>query len=110
MATTLLGHIKAFDPDTDEWQQYVEPLEEMFKANNLTGDTKAEKRRLIFLSVVGKSTYKIFRSLLPPVKASEKTYEQLTAALTTHFSPPPSRDSACTAEHASLESLFSVWG
>ena len=90
MATTLLGHIETFDPDTDKWPQYVERMEEMFRANDLTGDTKAEKRRSIFLSVVGKLTYKILRSLLAPVKPSEKTFEQLTAALSKHFSPPPS--------------------
>ena len=48
------------DLDTDKWPQYVE---EMFKANDLTGDTKAEKRHSIFLSVEGKRTYKILRSL-----------------------------------------------
>ena len=86
----LLGCIKAFDPDTDEWPQYVELMEEMFKANDLTGDTMAGKRHSIFLSVVGRHTYKILRSLLAPIKPSEKTFEQLTAALTKHFSPPPS--------------------
>jgi len=51
MATTLLGHIEPFDPDTDNWLQYVERMEEMFKANDLTGPEKAEKRRSIYLSV-----------------------------------------------------------
>ena len=55
MATTLLGHLEPFDPDSDEWTQYVE--QEIFKANDLTGDDKKDKRRSIFLSVVGKRTY-----------------------------------------------------
>ena len=69
---------------------YVERMEEMFKANDLTGDDKKDKRRSIFLSVVGKRTYNILRSLLAPIKLSDKTFEQLTETLTKHFSPPPS--------------------
>ena len=66
MATTLLGQIEPFDPDTDDWLQYVERMEQMFIANDLTGAEKAEKRRSIFLSVIGKPTYGILRSLLSP--------------------------------------------
>ena len=63
MATTLLGHIEPFDPETNDWLQYVERMEEMFKANDLTGPEKAEKaekRQSIFLSVFfvcGRETY-----------------------------------------------------
>ena len=64
MATTLLGHIEPFDPDTDDWLQYVERMEQMFTANDLVGAKKAEKRRSIFLFVVGKRTYGILRRLL----------------------------------------------
>ena len=66
MATTLLGHIEPFDSDTDDWQQYVERMEQMLTANDLTGAEKAEKRRSIFLTVVGKRTHGILRSLLSP--------------------------------------------
>ena len=95
MATTLLGHIEPFDPDTDDWLQYVERMEEMFKANDLTGPEKAEKRQSIFLSVfflsvAGKHTYGILQSLLSPDRLATKTFEELTAVLTKHFSPPPS--------------------
>ena len=90
MATPLIGSIEAFDPDTDDWPQYVERMEEMFKANDLMGDGNAEKRRAIFLTVVGKRTYNILRSLLTPAKPSTKAFDELTAALSKHFSPPPS--------------------
>ena len=90
MATTLLGHLESFDPDTDEWTQYVERMEEMLLAKDLTGEAQKNKRHSIFLSVVGKRTYNILRSLLAPTRPSEKTFEQLTAILTTHFSRPPS--------------------
>ena len=93
MATTLLGQIEPFDPDTDDWLQYVERMEQMFIANDLTGAEKAEKaekRRSIFLSVIGKRTYGILRSLLSPDRPATKTLEELIAVLTKHFSPPPS--------------------
>ena len=49
MATTLLGHIEPFDPDTNDCLQYVKRMEQMFIANDLVGAEKAEKRRSIFL-------------------------------------------------------------
>ena len=73
MATPLVGQIEQFDPDTDDWLQYVERLEQMFAANDLTGEGKAVKRRSIFLSVVGKRTYGILRSLLASEHPPSKT-------------------------------------
>ena len=90
MASALIGHIEAFDPDTDDWPQYVERMTEMFKANDLMGDDKAEKRRAIFLTMVGKRTYNILRSLLTPAKPTTKKVDELTELLSAHFSPPPS--------------------
>ena len=90
MATALLGHIEAFDPKTDDWTQYVERIEEIFKANDLTGEAKAAKRSSIFLSVVGKRTYSLLRSLLSPERPSTKTFEELMVKLTEHFNPAPS--------------------
>ena len=90
MATTLMRHIEAFEPEADDWPQYAERMEEMFVANEMVGEDKAEKRRSVFLSVVGKRTYNILRSLFSPDKPSTKTFEELTAVLTSHFSPPPS--------------------
>ena len=90
MAAALIGHIETFDPDTDDWSQYVERMTEMFKANDLMGDEKEEKRRAIFLMMVGKRTYNILRSLLTPAKPTAKKFEELTELLSAHFSPPPS--------------------
>lgn len=44
----VIGHIEAFDPDTDNWPQYVERMEEMFKANDFTGESKAEEEAFDF--------------------------------------------------------------
>ena len=87
---TLLGKLEPFDADQEEWPQYVERLEQFFVANDIVGDGKAEKRRATFLSVIGPAPYKLLRSLLSPVKPTEKTFEQLVAVLTEHYNPQPS--------------------
>ena len=86
---TLLGHIEHFDPAVEQWTQYVERLEQFFVANDVTGDDKAVKRRATFLSVVGRDAYNLLRSLIAPEKPTEKTFEQLVAVLTEHYSPKP---------------------
>ena len=35
----LLGKIEQYDPEQEEWPQYVERLEQFFEANDLTGDS-----------------------------------------------------------------------
>ena len=89
MATALLGKIDNYDPAREEWTQYVERLEQFFEANDLTGEDKAAKRRATFLSVIGPEPYKLLRSLLSPEKPSAKSFEELVAKLTEHYSPPP---------------------
>ena len=87
----LLGKIDAFNPEHEEWPQYVERLDQFFEANNLTGDTKATKRHATFLTVIGPGPYKLLRSLISPVKPTDKTYDELVKKLTEHDSPTPSQ-------------------
>ena len=56
-------------------------------ANGIEGD---EKRRAVFLSVIGAPTYRILRNLVTPDKPSDKPYKDLLAALSQHFHPKPS--------------------
>ena len=86
----LLGSIEHFDPALEDWANYVERLGQYFEANGIVGEDNAAKRRSTFLSVVGPSSYKLLRSILAPVKPSEKTFEELTEVLKTHYNPPPS--------------------
>ena len=51
----------------------------------------ADKKRAVFLSVVGAPTYKILRDLVTPVKPAEKPFAELLAALAKHFNPKPSK-------------------
>ena len=63
MAVTF-GRIEEFDGNKEDWSQCEERLGHFFAAN---GVESAEKKRSIFLSVVGAATYKLLRSLVAPV-------------------------------------------
>ncbi len=39
----LLGKIEQYDPEVEEWPQYVERLEHFFKANGIVGEANADK-------------------------------------------------------------------
>ena len=84
------GKIEGFDPELEEWPQYVERLEHFLEANGIVGEANAAKRRSTFLSVIGPAPYKLLRSLLSPARPTEKSFEELTEVLSNHYSPPPS--------------------
>ena len=52
--------------------------------------TEAEKKRAVFLSIIGASTYKLLHNLVSPRKPGEKSFVELTAVLRKHFHPTPS--------------------
>ena len=81
------GKINSFNPSQDEWPLYVERLGHVFVANEITEE---DKKRAIFLSVIGASTYELLSSLLAPVKPGEKSYTFLIDKLSKHFTPAPS--------------------
>ena len=59
----------------------------IFLAN---GIDEAEKKRTVFLSVIGPATFKLLRNLLAPEKPGKKAYDALITKLSAHFSPAPS--------------------
>ena len=87
MRIALPGSMEYFDLVLEDWANHVERLEQYFEAN---GIYNVAKRQSTFLSFVGPSSYKLLRSILAPVKLSEKTFEELTEVLKTHYNPPPS--------------------
>jgi len=48
------------------------------------------KKRAVFLSVIGASTYKLLSSLIAPDKPGDKEYTFLVDKLSEHFTPTPS--------------------
>ena len=49
-----------------------------------------EKKRVVFLYVVGPTTFKLLRNLLNPAKPGEQTLLALIEVMTEHFKPTPS--------------------
>ena len=86
MAATL-GKVEEFDSSKEDWQQYTERLNHFFVAN---GIADAEKKRAVFLSVIGPATYKILRNLTAPQKPGEESFEDLVERLSKHYRPAPS--------------------
>ena len=80
-----IGKISEYDPSTENWSTYVERLEHFFKANKVEDNLKRDA----FLTCLGKETFGLLRALVVPAKLSDKTYDELVAALTAHFEPRP---------------------
>ena len=87
MAQGYIGHIGAFNSESEDWVSYTERLEHYFVAN---GIDDADKRRATLLSVCGPTTYQLIRDLLSPAKPSDKTFEELVALVKEHHQPVPS--------------------
>ena len=87
MMAAVLGKIEEFDRRKEDWDLYIERLEHFFVANAIT---EPERKRAVFLSVIGASTYKTLRSLLSPNKPGEQDYRELVQKLSEHYNPQPS--------------------
>ena len=85
MAT--IGRIEEFREDKEEWSQYAERLEHFFAANGITNN---DKKRSVFLTVIGAKAYKQLRSLIAPVKPGESDFATLSEAMKNHYTPAPS--------------------
>ena len=51
----LIGNIEAFDETNDNWNAYVERVEQYFMAN----DIKEDKQVAVILSLMGNKTYRL---------------------------------------------------
>ena len=86
MATSLpLGQLEAFDPQVETFTSYVERVHLFFEAN----DIKEEKRRSVFLSIVGGAVYNLLRNLLAPVTPKDAQLQDIIAVLKAHYEPKP---------------------
>ena len=69
----------------EDWASYLERLQCYLLANGVEDD----KKRDTFLCCVGRETFGLLRALVAPAKLTEKTFQELTAALTAHLTPKP---------------------
>ena len=85
MAT--VGRIEEFREEKEEWTQYAERLEHFFAANGITNN---DKKRSVFLTVIGAKAYRQLRSLIAPVKPGEADFATLSEAMKNHYATAPS--------------------
>ena len=62
----MFGNVEAYQADQEDWEQYVERMEQYFLANGIAEDNHV-KRRAAFISTVGQGNYKLLASLVAPV-------------------------------------------
>lgn len=81
------GSVGEFDSSKETWPSYTERLEQYFIANDVTDEGK---KKAVFLSNCGATTYQLIRDLVAPGKPTDKSLSDLFALVLNHHSPPPS--------------------
>ncbi len=71
-----------FNSSPDDWISYSEQLDFYLDANDVVEDAK---KRSIFLSSCGSSTYKLVRNLVSPSQPAQVSYKDIVRLLTKHF-------------------------
>ena len=78
------GCVGEFFPEREQWDTYVERLQNYFVANDIGAEAK---KRAILLSICGVTTYQFIRNLSTPTKPSDLSYEDLVKLVREHFHP-----------------------
>ena len=81
---TAIGKIESFDDTNENWETYVERVEQFFLANNIDDEHKVPT----LLSLIGGKTYALLRDLAPE-KPATKSFQQIFTTLLEHLSPKP---------------------
>ena len=84
-AGAIFGSISELDVETEQFTEWVERLEQWFLAN-LIDD--ADRKRALFLSLIGAKGYKLIRSLAQNEPA-KKSYDALKKLMLDHLQPKP---------------------
>ena len=82
---TTVRKVESFDDTKENWETYVERVEQFFLANDIDDDHKVPT----LLSLIGGKTYTLLRDLLAPEKPATKPFQQIVTTLQEHLSPKP---------------------
>ena len=83
---TIFGHIEPFNPKSDVFSEYKERLNYYFVANSVEDD---EKKKAIFLTLIGSVQFRLLKDLCAPVDISAKNFVELCTILQNHHQPKP---------------------
>lgn len=81
----MIGKVPEFDSKKEDFDSYLERFERWLSANEIPAGKKVD----VFLSVLGATEYGLLKNRIPPSKVSDKTYNDITKALSLHFKPKP---------------------
>ena len=81
------GKLGEYNPDYDDWTQYVKQMEHSFQQMTLK---KNPRRKLHYLVLVELKLILLIRSLVATSKPGTKTFKQLVDVMTAHQNPKPS--------------------
>ena len=76
------GTLGEFNPKREDWENYVDRLDEFFVSNKVTDNAQ---QRAILNSNVGPDTYKLLVNLLSTRKPKDCTSSELVEALKKHY-------------------------
>jgi len=85
--TAVHGVVTPFDPDNDEWTEYIESLQFYFAASNIRDGVK---QKSILLSNCGASTFRLLRSIVLQDALVDVTFTTLVDKMKDHSKPKPS--------------------
>ena len=74
-----------FDENEEEFDAYLERLEQFFVANGLSYDD--DKAKAVFLTVLGRKNHTLLMDLCAPLKPSVKKLSELIDLMRKHFVP-----------------------
>ena len=77
----------AFKPGEDNWEEWKERLEFYLESENIT---ESDKKRSVLLTVCGKETYALVKSLVSPNKVRDTSFDDIVLFLDRHLQPKPS--------------------
>ena len=81
----IYGHIEPYQTGQD-WNEYIERLEQYFEANSITDEGK---KKSMFLTLIGPQTYSLVRNLVSPALPKDKTFDEMKTSLENHLCPKP---------------------
>jgi hypothetical protein len=81
--TDMIGQLPEFYGVSDDWNVYVERLDQFFVVN----DIPETKRTALLISVIGTHSYKTLRELCHPDLPKQKSFDELCELLRKQFSP-----------------------
>ena len=84
--SAFISTVGEFQQERADWTQYCDRLEYYFQAKEIADENK---RKSMFLVVIGPASLKLLRNLVSPNKPHKKTLQQLIIVLKQHYNHTP---------------------